>query len=176
MRSFRAAWGGRSGTPGARQPDRPQQQLRSGFFQRGVAAAALGGGAAGQLVLSALTRSPWGSRVVAGMVSGGAATAAWSWRDGSEAVAFETAEIPWVQELASQPGMREMLLPGQMLRTHPLGKVISEDDHLVSSGDETATGGRSGGERSCCRGAGATAAGARAACCASAAVHADRCC
>jgi hypothetical protein len=79
-----------------------------------------------------LARNPWGGRLVAGVVSGSAATAAWHWRDENEAVAFETAEIPWVQELAAQPGMREMLVPGQMLRKHPVGQLLTEDDHLVS--------------------------------------------
>lgn len=39
----------------------------------------------------------------------------------------------FLQELAAQPGMKEMLVPGQMLRKHPVGQLLTEDDHLVSS-------------------------------------------
>jgi hypothetical protein len=28
--------------------------------------------------------------------------------------------------------MKEMLVPGQMLRKHPVGQLLTEDDHLVS--------------------------------------------
>lgn len=131
LRSFRSAWGGR-GFGGNQQRAAGDRVRHPDFLRRGVAAAALGGAAgAGQLVLN-LARNPWGSRVVAGVVSGSAATAAWHWRDENEAVSFETAEIPWVQQLAAQQGMREMLVPGQMLRKHPVGQLLTEDDHLVS--------------------------------------------
>jgi hypothetical protein len=132
LRNFRSAWGGRGFGNGNRQGPAQERIQHAEFLRRGVTAAALGGaGAAGQLVMN-LARNPWGGRLVAGVVSGSAATAAWHWRDENEAVAFETAEIPWVQELAAQPGMREMLVPGQMLRKHPVGQLLTEDDHLVS--------------------------------------------
>jgi hypothetical protein len=123
------------GSGGRRPADASAQHTSAGgsFMRRGVATAALGG-AAGQLILN-LARTPWGGRVVAGMVGGGAATAAWRWReDGEAAPQFETGEIPWVQQLAAQPGNREMLVPGQMLRKHPVGQLIAEDDHLVGCG------------------------------------------
>jgi hypothetical protein len=130
LRSFRSAWGGRNF--GNRQGASHDRIKHPEFLRRGVAAAALGGAAgAGQLVM-ALAKNPWGGRLVAGVVSGSAATAAWHWRDENESVAFETAEISWVQDLAAQPGMREMLVPGQMLRKHPVGQLLTEDDHLVS--------------------------------------------
>lgn len=130
LRSFRTAWGGRHF--GQRQGASHERTRQPEFLRRGVAAAALGGAAgAGQLVLN-LARSPWGGRLAAGVASGSAATAAWHWRDDEEAVSFETQEIPWVQELAQQQGMREMLVPGQMLRKHPVGQLLTEDDHLVS--------------------------------------------
>lgn len=131
LRSFRSAWGGRGF--GNNRNGSHERVRQPGFLRRGVAAAALGGAAgAGQLVLN-LARNPWGSRLVAGVVSGSAATAAWHWRDENEAVAFETAEIPWVQDIAAQPGMREMLVPGQMLRKHPVGQLLTEDDHLFET-------------------------------------------
>jgi acyl-coenzyme A thioesterase PaaI-like protein len=67
-------------------------------------------------------------------VTGGTATAAWRWKGDDEAPGpFETAEVEWVQELAAQPGMKEMLVPGQMLRKHPIGQLIAEDDHLFET-------------------------------------------
>lgn len=127
LRSFRSAWSGRN-FGGSNRQDRLRHPE---FLRRGVAAAALGGVAgAGQLVRN-LARSPWGGRLAAGVASGSAATAAWHWRDDGEAVTFETADIPWVRDLAAQQGMREMLVPGQMLRKHPVGQLLTEDDHLV---------------------------------------------
>jgi hypothetical protein len=43
----------------------------------------------------------------------------------------ETAKLPWVRALAAQPGMREVLVPGQQLRKHPVGQLVSQEDHLV---------------------------------------------
>lgn len=40
------------------------------------------------------------------------------------------ADVPWVQELSSQEGMREVLSAGQMLRRHPVGKLVLTQDHL----------------------------------------------
>jgi hypothetical protein len=89
--------------------------------------------AAGNIV-QLLTKTAWGARLGFGMLTGTAAgAAAWHWKeDNEEAGPFETAEIAWVQQLAEQPGMKEMLVPGQMLRKHPVGQLISTDDHLVS--------------------------------------------
>lgn len=45
----------------------------------------------------------------------------------------ESAKLPWVQALAAQPGMREVLVPGQQLRKHPVGQLVSEEDHLFET-------------------------------------------
>eukprot|EP00879_Flechtneria_rotunda_P009076 GHRR01009503.1.p1 GENE.GHRR01009503.1~~GHRR01009503.1.p1 ORF type:complete len:183 (+),score=32.34 GHRR01009503.1:236-784(+) len=125
LRSFRGAWGvrglGDKQGNGLRRPN-----LKP--LQRTFAAAGAGAGGIAQLV----ARTPWNARLAVGLVSGGAATAACNWRGDEEVGPFETAEISWVRELAEQPGLREMLIPGQMLRKHPVGQLIAEDDHLVS--------------------------------------------
>lgn len=49
------------------------------------------------------------------------------------AAASETGKLAWVQALAAQPGMREVLVPGQQLRRHPVGQLVSEQDHLFET-------------------------------------------
>ncbi|KAF8068256.1 THEM4 [Scenedesmus sp. PABB004] len=149
LRGWRAAWGGGGGgggrprSPGdrggaARPGPRPQPRPAGGAGgPRNVsAAAAAGAGAAGGLV-AALLRGAWGARFGAAAFGGGAATAtaAWKWRgdDDADAGPFETAGIAWVDELARRPGMREMLVPGQQLRKHPVGQLLTEDDHLFET-------------------------------------------
>eukprot|EP00879_Flechtneria_rotunda_P004332 GHRR01004582.1.p1 GENE.GHRR01004582.1~~GHRR01004582.1.p1 ORF type:complete len:295 (+),score=65.66 GHRR01004582.1:236-1120(+) len=126
LRSFRGAWGvrglGDKQGNGLRRPN-----LKP--LQRTFAAAGAGAGGIAQLV----ARTPWNARLAVGLVSGGAATAACNWRGDEEVGPFETAEISWVRELAEQPGLREMLIPGQMLRKHPVGQLIAEDDHLFET-------------------------------------------
>lgn len=128
MRGWRAAWGAR----GLEQQQQQHSRLRLDLAARRsiVSAAAGGAGAAGSL-LQLLGRAGWSARLgVAGGVA--ASTAAWKWREGDEEGGpFETAQLAWVQELAAQEGMREMLVPGQMLRKHPVGQLLTEDDHLV---------------------------------------------
>lgn len=105
---------------------------RPNFGQARTVAAAAGAGAAGSIV-QLIARNPFTGRFAAGLLTGSTATVAWRWKDDDEAAGpFETAEIQWVQDLAAEPGMKEMLVPGQMLRKHPIGQLISEDDHLVS--------------------------------------------
>lgn len=97
------------------------------------AAAAAGAGAAGGAI-GFLARAAWHSRFALGVAGGAAGTAAWKWREDQDNVGpFETQEIAWVQELAGQPGMKEMLVPGQMLRKHPVGQLLTEDDHLFET-------------------------------------------
>jgi len=59
----------------------------------------------------------------------------------------ESDALPWVRELASQEGVREVPLPGQMLRDHPIGRLVSEPDHLLANMvAATATATASGGD------------------------------
>eukprot|EP00775_Hariotina_reticulata_P014184 gene14184-14328_t len=134
FRSFRAAFGHgrnfRSNTDSldTLRPRPANHGMGMGARRPVVSAAAAGAGNLVQL----LTKTAWGARLCFGMLTGTAAgAAAWHWKeDNEEAGPFETAEIAWVQQLAEQPGMKEMLVPGQMLRKHPVGQLISTDDHL----------------------------------------------
>jgi acyl-coenzyme A thioesterase PaaI-like protein len=45
----------------------------------------------------------------------------------------ESDSLAWVRELASADGVREVPLPGQMLRDHPIGRLVSEPDHLLAN-------------------------------------------
>ncbi|KAF6250303.1 HotDog domain-containing protein [Scenedesmus sp. NREL 46B-D3] len=109
------------------------------------AAAAAGAGAAGGAV-GFLARTAWNARLALGVAGGAAGTAAWKWRDDHDNVGpFDTQTLHgfslrcccccwWcLQELAGQPGMKEMLVPGQMLRKHPVGQLLTEDDHLFET-------------------------------------------
>lgn len=40
-------------------------------------------------------------------------------------------ELDWVQRLAAQDGVKQITFPGRMLRTHPVGALLTSDDHLV---------------------------------------------
>lgn len=136
FRSFRAALGHgrnfRSNTDSldTLRPRPANHGMGMGARRPVVTAAAAGAGNLVQL----LTKTAWGARLGFGMLTGTAAgAAAWHWKeDNEEAGPFETTGIAWVQQLAEQPGMKEMLVPGQMLRKHPVGQLISTDDHLVS--------------------------------------------
>ncbi|KIY96726.1 hypothetical protein MNEG_11233 [Monoraphidium neglectum] len=117
------------------------QQLRAGLrqgwrahaagAQRNVAAAAGAAGALGQLVQRAGLKLAGGAMVLGG---GGTAVTMMTREQQVEIEASsETAKLAWVQALAAQPGMREVLVPGQQLRKHPVGQLISEEDHLVGA-------------------------------------------
>eukprot|EP00877_Chromochloris_zofingiensis_P012887 jgi/Chrzof1/7852/Cz02g38260.t1 len=67
------------------------------------------------------------------LVSGGAAAAWNSNQHQHEHDDFDTARIEWVQQLAAKHGMLEVPIPGQMLRKHPVGQLISEEDHLFET-------------------------------------------
>jgi acyl-coenzyme A thioesterase PaaI-like protein len=45
----------------------------------------------------------------------------------------ESDSLPWVRALAESEGVREVPLPGQMLRDHPIGRLVSEPDHLLAN-------------------------------------------
>lgn len=131
LRSFRQVWTTR-GSVGDRRGTGFDNLRRPNFGQARTVAAAAGAGAAGSVV-QLIARNPFTGRFAFGLVTGGTASAAWRWKSDDEVAGpFETAEVEWVQELAAQQGMKEMLVPGQMLRKHPIGQFIAEDDHLVS--------------------------------------------
>lgn len=97
---------------------------------RRVAAAA---GPAGQLLTQLVSRA--GLKLAGGaMVLGGGVTFMTREQQAQLMAGSETAKLPWVQALAAQPGMREVLVPGQQLRKHPVGQLVSEADHLVRRG------------------------------------------
>jgi hypothetical protein len=65
------------------------------------------------------------------LLGGGAAVAL---TQGSEEEAEELHELqslPWVNSIASQPGVQAVACPGLELRNHPIGKLLSKQDHLV---------------------------------------------
>eukprot|EP00882_Tetradesmus_deserticola_P025340 GHRQ01027826.1.p1 GENE.GHRQ01027826.1~~GHRQ01027826.1.p1 ORF type:complete len:199 (+),score=58.88 GHRQ01027826.1:332-928(+) len=101
---------------------------------RNISAAAAAGAGAAAGAMGFLSRAAWNARLALGIAGGAAGTAAWKWRGDHDNVGpLDTQDIAWVQELAGQPGMKEMLVPGQMLRKHPVGQLLAEDDHLVSN-------------------------------------------
>ena len=92
---------------------------------------AAGAGAVGPL----LSLNPFAATTVrlgsALVLAGGSAGFALSQSsEGSEGAS--TADLAWVQDLASKPSITEVRSPGQMLRQHPIGKFIAEQDHLAS--------------------------------------------
>lgn len=121
------------------------QQLRSGASSWRQRAAANGGaqharnvaaaaGAAGAALQQLVTRA--GLKLAGGAMVLGTGGTAFTMLTREQQVELEadseTAKLPWVQALAAQPGMREVLVPGQQLRKHPVGQLVSEEDHLVS--------------------------------------------
>eukprot|EP00878_Enallax_costatus_P004142 GHUV01004371.1.p1 GENE.GHUV01004371.1~~GHUV01004371.1.p1 ORF type:complete len:298 (+),score=91.03 GHUV01004371.1:262-1155(+) len=132
LRSFRQAWTSR-GPLGDRRGTGFDSLRRPNFGQARTIAAAAGAGAAGSIV-QLVARNPFTGRFAFGLVTGGTASAAWRWKNDDEAAGpFETAEVEWVQDLAAREGMKEMLVPGQMLRKHPIGQLIAGDDHLFET-------------------------------------------
>jgi hypothetical protein len=94
---------------------------------RNVAAAA---GAAGAALSQLVSRA--GLKLAGGaMVLGSGLTVMTREQQQELEKQSETAKLPWVRELAERPGMREVLVPGQMLRQHPVGQLVTEADHLV---------------------------------------------
>mmetsp|Transcript_32245 Transcript_32245/g.71351 ORF Transcript_32245/g.71351 Transcript_32245/m.71351 type:complete len:278 (+) Transcript_32245:89-922(+) len=73
-------------------------------------------------------------RVGSAMVLGGGAVMAWSQNPANEMEkSLSTSSVPWVQQLSQQEQVEEMLNPGQMLRKHPVGKLIVDQDHLFDT-------------------------------------------
>ena len=95
---------------------------------RHIASAAMGSG-----LVQVLAKVPHTYKLgTAALIGGGAATV-YGTQQAPNSEDMETSQIAWVQELANKEGMREVLVPGQMLRKHPIGQLISEDDHMVST-------------------------------------------
>lgn len=65
------------------------------------------------------------------LLGGATATA---WKGNSDSLDTQASEVAWVNELASRQSVQEVLSPGNMLRKHPLAKMLVEQDHLVSRG------------------------------------------
>lgn len=120
------AHGWRAGWRRAARAASPQPQARN------IAAAAGAASLLSQLVQRAGLKLAGGAMVLGG---GGTAFTLLTREQQIEVEAgSETAQLPWVQALAAQPGMREVLVPGQQLRKHPVGQFVSEEDHLVGGG------------------------------------------
>jgi acyl-coenzyme A thioesterase PaaI-like protein len=90
-----------------------------------AAAASAGGASPSSSRGDAAVAGAWGGGKKRGGAAGGEAGTAAGTRD-SDALA-------WVQALASADGVREVPLPGQMLRDHPIGRFVSEPDHLLAN-------------------------------------------
>jgi len=87
----------------------------------------------GSGLVQVLTKLPHTYKLgTAALIGGGAATV-YGTQQAPESEDMETSQIAWVQELANKKGMREVLVPGQMLRKHPIGQLISEDDHMFET-------------------------------------------
>lgn len=74
-----------------------------------------------------------GPRLGTAMLLGGSAAVALT--QGSEEEELDMADddlkaLPWVEEIAVQPGVQEVSCPGLMLRNHPIGKLVTKQDHL----------------------------------------------
>jgi hypothetical protein len=129
---WRRGWraGGAAGPAGSGAPRGAPVPLQL-QQARGVAAAA---GAAGQVLTQLVQRA--GLKLAGGFMVLGGGAGAFTVLTKEQQVELEatsaTAKLPWVQALAGQPGMREVLVPGQQLRKHPVGQLVSEEDHLVS--------------------------------------------
>lgn len=132
LRNLRSAWHSNKGWQSSNCDYTRQNPTRHARYHqlnhvRGVATAAAGN------VVQLLGRNG-GYTLGMGtamLVSGGAAAAWNSNQHQHEHDDFDTARIEWVQQLAAKHGMLEVPIPGQMLRKHPVGQLISEEDHLV---------------------------------------------
>ena len=69
-------------------------------------------------------------RLGSALLLGGATATAWS-QGNSDSLEAHTSEVAWVNELAARQSVQEVLSPGNMLRKHPLAKMLVEQDHLV---------------------------------------------
>jgi hypothetical protein len=107
----------------------PRQQGGAARRCSHVAAA----GAAGALIQT-LARGAGALRFGTGVLCGGSAAVVWNQsQDGESEEDFvsETSHLDWVQAIMQQPGTHEVVFPGRMLREHPVGKLVTEEDHLV---------------------------------------------
>eukprot|EP00955_Chlamydomonas_euryale_P009212 98634-Chlamydomonas_euryale.AAC.11 len=111
-----------------------------------AAAAAAGASAAavGPAVAAGGSQSfRYGAGAIVGLGGGGAAVVLSQSGDKEDAgreqakdakqAAAELSEdaLPWLAQLLKRPGVTEVLAPGQMLRRHPIAKLVVDQDHLV---------------------------------------------
>lgn len=59
------------------------------------------------------------------------------WERGDDGRDLSSDKLPWVRTLCQRSGVEEVLSPGQMLRKHPVGRWVSEEDHLVGATGHT---------------------------------------
>lgn len=115
--AWRSRWGGRPGDGSKNARMRGTSQLHA---------------AAGAFPLAQVwSHMPKFGLLGAGAGVGAVTATSWQRREREEELHPELAACGWVAALASERGMREVAFPGRMLRTHPVGALVSENDHLV---------------------------------------------
>jgi hypothetical protein len=90
--------------------------------------------AAANAIISTIARGTGALRFGTGVLCGGGAAAVWGQAgdESDEDFVSETDHLAWVQDIMGQAGIQEVTIPGRMLREHPVGKLVTEEDHLVS--------------------------------------------
>ena len=115
--------------PGGASHQQAPQQLRSLC----LGALGAGAGAGAQALQSLATKA--GSRLLGGgaaLVAGGTTAFALAQNYAPEEPQdLASDKVPWVSAIAAGVDVEEVQSPGQMLRRHPIGKLVVEQDHLV---------------------------------------------
>lgn len=74
----------------------------------------------------------YGTALLGGGLGGGAVlTLTQTGTDEEAGTGINTDDLPWLAQLVERPEVEEVLSPGQMLRRHPVGKMLVDQDHLV---------------------------------------------
>lgn len=125
FRAFRGFQFGHKGPKG----NRPQRHGPTQPLRHLVTSSAYAGG-----IFNAIARSSTNFKLGGGalLLGGGAAVVYHNSDSENEPSNLDTDNVEWVRRLAGGDGVKEVLCPGQMLRKHPIGKIVADDDHLVS--------------------------------------------
>lgn len=87
--------------------------------------------------MGALARAPGSYRFATGLLLGSGATATAVAVQSKAATDDEqevsTAQVGWVRKLAEQDGVEEVASIGKMIRSHPVGQLVTERDHLFDA-------------------------------------------
>lgn len=130
LRALRPATQGHGQHPLDRPSQAPVLNGLGHIGRIGMAATHSGAG-----VAQTLARGTAGLKLGTALVVTGGAASALAWNQGQQDPYQLTglAEPEWLLELARGESIQEVQTPGQMLRKHPVGRLVSDEDHLFEA-------------------------------------------